>query len=686
MSVTTTRVRQSDWVRINALFLVVLLLGLVIFLAGRLAMLHSYGEPGVASKYTDYLLNDLVYGSRLDLKILAIAIAPAYLLFLVIAITARSWLDSYYRLLRPAGFVLLMVCALFAAINYHYYAIFGNHIDVFIFDFFQWENAREVLKTIWIDFSIPVLLLQIALTGLLLWYALKTLPPWIAGNYPFHVTRTHQVMVALLCSVLIAASARGAITARPLSVTRASLSPDVFFNKLVPNGMVAFYDASKHNKKKMKLKAVSDEELQQAFALYYPDRATPPVIGPDDLLTRTTLQQQPPLPDVVFSLMESFGARLLTFHAEDNNVYGALEPHASEDFFFTRFTSASTNTARSLEKVMLGHAFSSSVSSSIYRNVDFLASPARLFAAKGYRTIFITSGRKTWANIDAFMTHQGFQEVYDEYAVLSEVEGSTGGRTWGVYDEYSYAFIRQLLEQPHDKPLFIVLLTITNHSPFEPPDDYQGYPVNIDAVMPHTALTDPDKMHSIVRTYQYANDSLGRFISSIKDRPELAGSTIIAASGDHELRYIFNTRNSETAWKYRVPFYLYLPPAYRDGTVNDPDRFGSHRDIFPTIYNRIFADTAYYDLGADLLASDFNHERAFSMNDRFVMNSNGGIYDEDGTRILYHWKDDEYSLLKATESPSNGLQRLASLEDAYTSLIRAFTRMQIDARDTNASR
>ena len=53
MSVTTTRVRQSDWVRINALFLVVLLLGLVIFLAGRLAMLHSYGEPGVLSKYTD---------------------------------------------------------------------------------------------------------------------------------------------------------------------------------------------------------------------------------------------------------------------------------------------------------------------------------------------------------------------------------------------------------------------------------------------------------------------------------------------------------------------------------------------------------------------------------------------------------------------------------------------------------
>ncbi len=676
--------RHSDWVRINVLFFVVLFLGLCIFLAGRLAMLHSYGAPGVVSKYTDYFLNDLVYGSRLDLKILAISIAPAYLLFLVLATTVKSWLGIYYGLLRIAGFVLLMICALFAVINYHYYAIFGNHIDVFIFDFFQWENAREVLKTIWIDFSIPVLVLEIALTGLLLWYALGKLPPWIAGKYPFHATRTHQILVALVCSVLLAASARGAITARPLSVTRASLSPDVFFNKLVPNGMVAFYDASKQNRKKMKLKSVSDEELQQAFALYFPDRAAAPVIGPDDLLTRTTLQEQPRLPNVVFSLMESFGARLLTFHSKENNVYGALEPHASEDYFFTRFTSASTNTARSLEKLMLGHAFSSSVSSSNYRNVDFLASPARLFAAKGYRTIFITSGRKTWANIDAFMKQQGFQEVYDEYAVLSEVEGSTGGRTWGVYDEYSYAFIRQLLEQPHDKPLFIVLLTITNHSPFEPPDDYEGYPVNIDAVMPHTALTDRDKMHSIVRTYQYANNSLGEFISAIKDNPQLAASTVIAASGDHELRYIFNTRSSETAWKYRVPFYLYLPAAYRVDTVNDPDRFGSHRDIFPTIYNRIFADTAYYDLGVDLLATEFNQERAFSMNDRFAMNRDGGIYDEDNTRILYHWQDERYDLLQATEAPSEGLQRLASLEAAYISLIRAFTRMQIDMRDAKS--
>jgi phosphoglycerol transferase MdoB-like AlkP superfamily enzyme len=681
MTTATTHRRQSDWIRINALFLVILFLGLGIFLAGRLAMLHSYGEPGVVSKYTDYLLNDLLYGSRLDLKILAIAIAPAYLLFLIIAMTVKSWLGYFYRLLRPAGFTLLMVCALFAAINYHYYAIFGNHIDVFIFDFFQWENAREVLKTIWIDFSIPVLVLQIALTALLLWYALGVLPPWLAGKYPFHVTRTHQVAVALICTVLIAASARGAITARPLSVTRASLSPDVFFNKLVPNGLVAFYDASKRNKKKMKLKAVSDEELRQAFAHYYPDRAIPPVITPEDLLTRTTLQEQPPLPNVVLSLMESFGARLLTFHSKDNNVYGALEPHAGEDYFFTRFTSASTNTARSLEKVMLGHAFSSSVSSSSYRNVDFLASPARLFAAKGYRTIFITSGRKTWANIDAFMKQQGFEEIYDEYAVLSQVEGATGGRTWGVYDEYSYAFIRQLLEQSHDKPLFIVLLTITNHSPFEPPDDYEGYPVNIEAVMPHTALTDHDKMHSIVRTYQYANNSLGEFISSIKDNPELAKSTIIAASGDHELRYIFNTRENETAWKYRVPFYLYLPPGYREGTVNDHERFGSHRDIFPTIYNRIFAETPYYDLGVDLLAADFNHERAFSMNDRFVMNSDGGIYDEDGTRILYHWQDDRYDQLEVTDSPSRGLRGLASLEKTYTSVIRAFTRMQIDARD-----
>jgi phosphoglycerol transferase MdoB-like AlkP superfamily enzyme len=391
------------------------------------------------------------------------------------------------------------------------------------------------------------------------------------------------------------------------------------------------------------------------------------------------LQQERPLPDVVFSLMESFGARLLNYHRADNNMFGALEPHAREDYFFTRFTSASTNTARSLEKILMGHAFKSSVSSSPYRNVDFLASAARLFSEKGYRTIFITDGRKTWANIDAFMKHQGFQDVFDEYTILNEVPGAKGGRTWGVYDHFGYAFIEQLLQQEHEQPLFIVLLTITNHSPFEPPPEYQGYPVDIDTVIPYTALTDRDKVGSIIKTYQYANDSLGNFISHIKDDPALASSTIIAASGDHELRYIFNTRDSEMSWKYRVPFYLYLPEAYQEGTTRDLNRVGSHRDIFPTIYNRIFVDTEYYNLGTDLLASDFDYDRAFGMNDRFVMDDSGAIYEEDNSKIMFHWKDDDYMELETTEQPSAALQRLDQLGNAYETLIRAFTQMQIDA-------
>lgn len=679
MNTDITQARQSDWVRINALFLVVLLLGLGIFLLGRLMMLYSYGEPGIITREWSFLLNDLVFGTRLDLKVIAVFFIFPYLLFLIIAAAAGAWLGGYYQLLRHAGFILLLLCALFASINYHYYAVFGNHIDVFIFDFFQWDNTTEVLKTIWIDFSVPWLALQIALTTLLIWYAVKRLPPWLAGKYPLQVNRTHQLLATLICVLLLAASARGAITARPLSVTRATLSPEVFFNELVPNGMMAFYDASKRNSKKMKIKAVSNEELQAAFTLYFPDRATPPDIGLNDFLTRTTLQEDRPLPNVVFSLMESFGARLLNYHSESNNVLGALEPHANEDYFFTRFTSASTNTARSLEKVLMGHAFDSSVSSSSYRNVEFLASAARLFAARGYRTVFITSGRKTWANIDAFMKHQGFQDVYDEYTILNEVEGAEGGRTWGVYDEYGYAFIRQLLEQEQDKPLFVVLLTITNHSPFEPPAEYEGYPVKIDAVIPHTALTDRDKVWHIIKTYQYANNSLGNFVSSIKNDPELAKTTIIAASGDHELRYIFNTRDSETSWKYRVPFYLYLPETYQQGTTRDLNRVGSHRDIFPTIYNRIFAETEYYNLGTDLLASDFNHERAFARNDRFVMNSNGAIYEKDNTRIMYHWQDKDYQLLDVTDNASASLQRLDKLENAYDKLIRAFTRLQIDA-------
>jgi phosphoglycerol transferase MdoB-like AlkP superfamily enzyme len=579
------------------------------------------------------------------------------------------------------GTIFLASCALAAYVNYQYLGIFKNHIDVFFFEILDPENMSEVLKTIWADF--PVIWIGIASLLLVgaIFFLLQHVPVRLSRYWP-QPGSTQKISVTIICLVLVALASRGAVTSRPYSISRATLSPDMFLNKIVLNGVMAIYEADREQLRDMSVVPVSSQQLSEAMQYLYPQQSNGGDISLDDFLTRTKLNVDRPKANVVLAMMESFGAHLLSYHSTTNNVLGSLETHASEDYFFTRFSASANTTAQSLEKTLMAHAFRASVSSSVHQKIPMIASAARLFESKGYRTVYVTGGRKTWANMNKFMLSQGFQEVYDEYTILRDVPGAEGGRAWGVYDQYSYDFVTKLLREKDDRPLFIVLLTVTNHSPFEPPPEYEGYPTDLETLLPLTSLTDHKKIAGILKTYQYANNSLGDFITTIKSDSSLSDSTIIAASGDHELRYLFKISEPEVSWKYRVPFYLYLPDIYRQGTHKDVSRFGSHKDIFPTIYERLFKNTEYYATGLDLLSQAYAPARALAWNKDFAMDAYGAI-SITGERRYFEWQNNAHELLRPVQKPSGDLKRLEIKADAYSRMVRAFTLMQMEAASSD---
>lgn len=605
------------------------------FFLARLAALSAYGD----STAWAHLLNDFTIGIRLDLKTATTILIAPYLIFLLSLFLSPRLSRRVHQVLVLLGTIFLAFCALAAYVNHQYLGIFKNHIDVFVFELLDPENMSEILKTIWVDFPVFWIGIQGLLLVAAIFFLLQRIPVRLSRYWP-QPKSAQKISVTVLCLVLIAITSRGAVTSRPYSISRATLSPDMFLNKIVLNGVMAIYEADREKLKDMSVVPVSSQQLSEAMQYLYPQRSDGSDISLDDFLTRTKLNIDRPKANVVFAVMESFGAHLLSYHSATNNVLGSLETHASEDYFFARFSASANTTAQSMEKALMAHTFRSSVSSSVHQKIPMLASAAKLFESQGYRTVYVTGGRKTWANMNEFMLSQGFQEVYDEYTILRDVPGAEGGRAWGVYDQYSYDFVTRLLRESDDRPLFVVLLTVTNHSPFEPPPEYDGYPTDLKALLPLISLTDHKKIEGIVKTYQYANDALGDFITTIKGDASLSDSTIIAASGDHELRYLFKISEPEVSWKYRVPFYLYLPEIYRQGTRKDLSRFGSHKDIFPTIYERLFKNTAYYSTGFDLLSPAYDPARALAWNHDFAM-------------------------------------------DAYSRMVRAFTLMQMGAASLN---
>ena len=196
----------------------------------------------------------------------------------------------------------------------------------------------------------------------------------------------------------------------------------------------------------------------------------------------------------------------------------------------------------------------------------------------------------------------GVNEIIDENTLKSHYPEAESG-TWGVPDEFMFRYAEKELAQAEKsgKPVFIMMMSVTNHPPYRLPAPHQAknFRLTEQEKQRLTALASGKELNEIFNTFRYSNDQLGRFIGRAKT---IAPDTIIAATGDHNMRAIGYPEPNETALGHSVPFYLYIPPAYRTHAAYHPERAGSHKDILPTLYNLSLSKARYYQTGCNLTA------------------------------------------------------------------------------------
>jgi phosphoglycerol transferase MdoB-like AlkP superfamily enzyme len=171
-----------------------------------------------------------------------------------------------------------------------------------------------------------------------------------------------------------------------------------------------------------------------------------------------------------------------------------------------------------------------------------------------------------------------------------------------VFDEYMYQYAIDYLKENTGKPIFLFMLSTTHHPPFMLPDNYKPLAIEVPSSLKERLIYDEEKARLVFSTYQYANNQLGKFISNVK-KSSLADKSIIAASGDHNTRDLIHyPATKDQMQQVMVPFYLYLPKHLRKIGEFDSKRYGSHKDIFPTIYHKALSEQLYFDSGNNLLA------------------------------------------------------------------------------------
>jgi len=514
---------------------------------------------------------------------------------------------------------------------------------VFVFGLAD-DQTSAVLASIWSDY--PVLrtcAACLAVGWAVLWLTRRSVAKQEAAVY----APMRPVLVPLLVVISLvpfAAVARGSVGVFPLKRYHAQVSGYDLINKLTPNGFVALDWAHSDLLEDSEFTPVAREDLVAMSERFGQGDVW------QELPVNPELAARPP--HVVLALMEAMGTNVLVEDAlPENDLLGAARPHFESDFLFRRFVSG-TNATIDTIAMMLFHSNLPTISHTLAQEAVITGSAVRPYEEAGYRTVFITAGNGMWRNLANYLPEQGFDEVLDENTIKLEFpEASGDADTWGVPDEYAFRLAKQVLDEATE-PTFIMIMTVSNHTPYEAPAGYDRLPVAASERLCR-GYPDEEKCRAMLTTYQYAANALGEFISSVKGS-ELGGHTLIAATGDHRVRRLVTDDPDAGAIKHGVPFYMYVPPDVLASTRYrfDPQRVASHKDIFPTLYAFSLSGARYVSLaGRNLLAEEDVDASCFGFHN-LVMITPEGLVRSGQPDLLYPWLSND-SLRVAVEPIAN---------------------------------
>jgi phosphoglycerol transferase MdoB-like AlkP superfamily enzyme len=654
------------------------------FMVSRYVMFSHFADPADLVGRDVDIRRMWLAGLRYDARVCAIMLLPPFILGVILCAGQTSW-RLFLRLGRLMFALAALAAALFSIGNYYYYQTYHNFIDIFVFGFLG-EDQAAVLGNIWDDY--PVIRIGVALallTGLPAWLAGRILRSpladqrenlrrinsgygrrsrWPGGN----VGRLRFWLCLLLSGALFFLIARGGFDTFPLGRNAARVSSIGILNKLTPNGLITFHWARQDYDLEASFRQVSAGEGKELL------RAA----GLPALLERTprNARLEAARPNVVLALMESFGANMLALdQPPQNDLLGALRPHFQSDFLFQRFLPEGNGTAPSLAALFFLSPVQN-ISHSVAQNSPLARTPFRVYREAGYRTVFIYPGNMMWRNLAGYLPLQGVDHFYDENELIALYpEAARDRAAWGVPDEYAYRLAQKLLAErgPGDKPVFIGILTTTNHPPYQVPSTYSPAPVELTEAAAARMLDDAGQNRLMLRTFQYSADALGRFLDWLK-ASRAGANTLVAATGDHQMRRMQVGAASEQALDTGVPFYLYVPKLVLDSAAwrFEAERPGSHKDILPTLYALSLSGAEYLALGGrNLLAERDDAARAFGYNERMWIDGRGA-YVYGGKGLVYEWSGEGPLLVKPEGERVDDRARM----DAYPQLLR----WQINAR------
>jgi phosphoglycerol transferase MdoB-like AlkP superfamily enzyme len=397
--------------------------------------------------------------------------------------------------------------------------------------------------------------------------------------------RTRALVFPLVLTLMFL-GARSTLGHRPANLSTASFSHNHLANELAVSSTYTLLNAIYLEWKEVGAEmygAMPWPEVERRVARYRtqslametpPSRPFLPVSIPGRLPKAP--EQRPP--NLVVVVLESLGAGFV------GSLGGLpltpnLDRLSNEGLWFTQLYATGTRTVRGLEAIVT--AFPPTAAQSVLKRPeaqrDFFTLAA-LLKNEGYRTDFIYGGVSNFDNMGRFFHQNGFERIIEE----KHFKKPAFRGTWGVSDEDLVTKAHETFLAHGDKPFFALMLSTSNHDPFEFPEG------RIDLYEQPAATRN--------NAVKYTDYAVGKLIELARSAP-YGQHTLFLIVADHDAR-VFG-EDLVPIERFRVPGLLLGPgvPARHE------DRIVSQIDLAPTLLSLMGIRRKTPMIGRDLFAT-----------------------------------------------------------------------------------
>ena len=578
--------------KISALYLAY---SLAIFSTARLFTLFFVANSQETS--VGEFFNVLLTGLRFDLKVSAICIILFSLLPLLFLGLFNRW-QGFRNISRFMLLAVLLISLFFSFLDIGFYFYFGTAISNLIFGILNDGTAAVMVSTL-SDWRLDLVIIATLVSAFGVGFFFLKASASSLCNAQSSVSKSVILLTNVVLITGCALFGRGTLDTFPLSRRTTVINDNPVINSLTLNGPYQFYYAFKDFKEDSFSNLSTQKILAQAKLNSLQELQAAAGYSPDKPLLQTTSDKGASFkqPNVIFVLMEGWSSHISNAQHTDNQVLGEFAKHATQDYFFKRVFSDRYGTNATIESLLL-NAPIGPITQSTANNHHFELSNVLPFKTQNYSTLFLSGGNSSWRKHGQFWPKQGF-DAYIGRATIETYYDIIADNPWGVYDSFLFSYLQQqLIDKKEGQPLFSFVLTTNNHGPIRLPENYRAPPLS---TARYGFDKDDSKAHESLTGFHFQTDAFGHFLTWLK-QSEFSDNTIVIATGDHVLKGFANYSAKRQVYnKFAVATYLYTPEKYDQLKKSDQLLAGSHKDLFPTLFELALSKTQYLAFGTPFM-------------------------------------------------------------------------------------